>query len=115
MRMQISRWLGWAGVVFAIVSLALVIVDFTMAQKNRTLQAEVNQRQTFINESLQLNRVNEALIRTIASVAVNDKDDALRAILSKNGISVSVRSAPSGAAPAAPAEGSGIVQSGEAK
>lgn len=110
--MQIGRWFGWAGVVFATVSLALVVVNFFLAQKNRTLQAEVNQRQTFINESLRLNRVNEALIRTIAAVAVNDSDEKLRAILGQSGISVSVRSNPSGSAPA---EGAAPARSGEVK
>ena len=60
---------------------------------------EVNQRQQFINESIQLSRVNEALVRTIASAAVGAKDEPLRELLARNGISISINPAGAAAAP----------------
>lgn len=97
---MIGRWLGWVAVAFAAASLVLVIVDFFLAQQNRGLQTQVNQRQDFINESVQLNRVNQALIQAMAAAVVNDKDDKLRSVLTENGITVNVRPNKAGASPA---------------
>ncbi len=63
-------------------------------QDNRTVQAEVNRRQQFINQSIQLGRVNEALIRALAAAAVSNKDDKLRDLLADNGITINASGEP---------------------
>ena len=62
--------------------------------KNRTVQAEVNRRQQFINQSLQLGRISEALIRALAAAAVSNKDDKLRDLLADNGITINAAGEP---------------------
>ena len=97
------------------ITLILVVVYLVTTEQNRRVQAEVNQRQQFINQSIQFGRVNEALIRALAGAAVGDKDDKLRDLLAQNGIAINpqtgapVPAAPTGvekpgAAPPAPTE-----------
>jgi type II secretory pathway component PulM len=98
---------GWVyRIVLALsgITLVLVVVYLVLVQENRSVQAEVNQRQQFINQSIQLNRINDALIRAIATTAVNDKDDKLRDLLAQNGITINATTGAPVAAPEPPAE-----------
>jgi hypothetical protein len=82
---------GWAyRVILALsgITLILVVVYLVVSEQNRTVQAEINRRQQFINQSIQFGRVNEILVRTLASVAVSEKDDKLRELLAQNGITI---------------------------
>jgi hypothetical protein len=81
---------------------ALVVAYIILVQDNRTVQAEVNRRQQFVNQSIQLARINEALIRAIAATAVSNKDDKLRDLLADNGITINAAGepVPSASAPA---------------
>jgi hypothetical protein len=83
-----GRWVYWVTLALSGVTLVLVAAYVILAQDNRAIQAEVNQRQQFINQSIQLGRVNEALIRALAAGAVNDKDDKLHELLAQNGIAI---------------------------
>ncbi len=102
---------GWAyRVILALsgITLILVVVYLVVSEQNRTVQAEINRRQQFINQSIQFGRVNEILVRTLASVAVNDKDDKLRDLLAQNGITINAKTgapepAPQTSAKPAPA------------
>ncbi len=86
------------------ITLILVVVYLILIEQNRSVQAEVNQRQQFINQSIQFSRVNETLVRALAAAAVNDKDDKLRQLLAQSGITINPKTgAPeAGSAPAAP-------------
>ena len=99
--MRPAGWLYWLAVGLSGLTLLLVIAYIVLVQNNRTVQAQVNQRQQFINQSLQLSRVNEALIRALATAAVNNKDDKLRELLTQNGITINAagEAVPSGAPP----------------
>jgi hypothetical protein len=70
------------------ITLILVVVYIVLIQDNRSVQAEVNQRQQFINQSIQLGRISDALIRAMAATAVSNKDDRLRDLLAQNGITI---------------------------
>jgi hypothetical protein len=93
----------WGLVGLAAISLVLVIVDVILGQSIRSIQADVNQRQQFINQSIRLGRVNEGLIRTIAQAALKDNSDKLRDLLMRNGITVNPATAPAGTATPTPA------------
>ena len=105
---------GWVyKIVLALsgITLILVVVYLVLIEQNRSVQAEVNQRQQFINQSIQFGRVNEVFVRALATAAVNDKDDKLRDLLAQNGITINPKTgAPeptsgTGAKTAAPAPG----------
>jgi hypothetical protein len=101
--MGADGWLHRVAVGVSGLSLALVVVYIVLVQDNRSVQREVNQRQQFINQSIQLGRVNEALIRALAAAAVNNNDDKLRGLLAQNGITINAAGEPGPATPA-PAE-----------
>ena len=84
--MSTDSWLYRLLVALSGITLILVIAYIVVIQDNRSIQAEINQRQQFINQSIQLGRVNEALIRALAANA--GKDDKLRELLAQNGISI---------------------------
>jgi type II secretory pathway component PulM len=79
-------WLERLLVAASGMTLILVVAYIVLVQDDHTMQAEVNQRQQFINQSIQLGRVDETLIRVLAANA--GKDDKLRELLAQNGISI---------------------------
>ena len=105
--MGTDGWLYRLLVALSGITLILVVVYIVLIQDNRSVQAEVNQRQQFINQSIQLGRINDTLVRALAAAAVDSKDDKLRDLLAQNGITINPttgapeRAAPSAAAPAA--------------
>jgi hypothetical protein len=106
--MRTDSWLYRLLVALSGITLILVVAYIVVIQDNRSVQSEVNQRQQFINQSIQLGRVNDALIRALAATAVSNKDDKLRDLLAQNGITINPttgaperEAAPATAAPAA--------------
>jgi len=103
----------WASVALGVVTIVLVVANFFMQSSNLSIQAEVNQRQQFINQSTQLKRVDDLLIRAIAQAAVTAKDDKLRDLLAQQGVTLTPTATepvpatgaaePTATAPAAPA------------
>ena len=98
--MRADGWVYRVTVALSGFALALVVAYIVLVQDNRSGQSEVNRRQQFINQSLQLGRVNEALIRALAAAAVNDKDDKLRDLLAQNGITINASGEPVSSPPA---------------
>jgi hypothetical protein len=86
--MRTDSWLYRVLVALSGITLVLVIGYIVLIQDNRTVQAEVNQRQQFINQSIQLGRINDTLIRALAAAAVEHNDDKLRELLAQNGIAI---------------------------
>jgi hypothetical protein len=101
--MRPGVWLYWAVVGLSGLSLLLVATYIVLVQDNRSVQLEVNQRQQFINQSIQLGRVNDVLIRALAAAAVNSNDDRLRNILAQSGITINAAGEPEKVAPQPPA------------
>ena len=105
--MGTDGWLYRLLVALSGINLILVVVYIVLIQDNRSIQAEVNQRQQFINQSIQLGRINDALIRAVAAAAVDSKDDKLHDLLAQNGFTINPKTgvpertvAPAAAAPA---------------
>jgi hypothetical protein len=92
--MRAEGWLYWMTVGLSAAAGALVVAYIILVQENRTVQADVNRRQQFINQSIQLGRVNEALIRALAAAAVSNNDDKLRDLLAENGITINASGEP---------------------
>jgi hypothetical protein len=104
----------WVSVVLGALTVVLVLVNFGLLSNNQAIQAQVNQRQQYINQSAQLSRVSDLLIRTLATEAVNKNDDKVRDMLAAQGVTLQVKPAsgstppadtPPAAAPPAPASG----------
>jgi uncharacterized membrane protein len=82
-------------------SLALVLVNIVLYDRNRALQAEVANRNLYIQQSLQLEGIYQPLLRTLADLSVRHDDAPLRELLAAQGITVNV--SPAATAPAPPA------------
>jgi hypothetical protein len=100
--MQGRQGLHWTLVALSGVTLILVGVNLMLGQSIRSVQAEINQRQQYINQSIRLGRVNEALIRSLAQTAVNEKDDRLREVLAQSGITINIAAEPAAGGPPPP-------------
>ena len=108
--MRSDSWLNRLLIALSGITLVLVVAYIVLAQENRSVQAEVSQRQQYINQSIQLGRINDALIRALATAAVDNNDDKLRELLAQNGIAINpATGAPEKQGPpaAAPPAGTG--------
>jgi hypothetical protein len=92
-----SKLLYWVMTSLAGISVLLVIVNGVIFLTDQSAQAEVNQRQQFINQSAQLGRVQEGLVRALALSAANNKDDQLRDLLAQFNISYTINPPPAAA------------------
>ena len=95
----------WIVTVLAGLSVILVVANGILFLVNQEAQAAVNRRQQFINQSAQLGRLNEALVRALATSAANNKDDQLRDLLAQHGITFQVNPTQPGPVTAAPPSG----------
>jgi hypothetical protein len=103
-------WILWVLSGLAGLALVLVIINIVLFTGNRSIQAEVNTRQQFINQSLQLDRLNRDLVTALANLASRINDEQLKNLLTSHGITFSVN--PSGTS--APT-GGGTAGGGKAK
>jgi hypothetical protein len=85
-------WLYWTLVALSGGALLLVLANSLLVESNRTVQAEVNQRQQFINQSIQISKIHETLVRSLAQAAVGRNDDKLRSLLAEAGITINTNS-----------------------
>lgn len=112
--MRAETWLYRVTVGVSGLAIVLVLVYISLVQDNRAVQAEVNRRQQFINQSIQLGRISDALIRALAAAVVNSKDDKLRDLLAQNGITVNAAGeperTPTSASPVSPAPAAGTAR-----
>ena len=94
---------GQAGITLAAaLGLVLALANMVLFEKNRTLQAEVSTRAQYIQQSVQLEGLQREIVNAIASLALRNKDDALKTILSQQGITFKAEPSESTSSPAAP-------------
>ena len=89
----------WAATALASLSVLLVIVDGWLVTSNASHRADVNGRQQYINQSVQLSRLNQELVNALGGLALKN-NQAIRQILAESGITVMTQpaEATSGAA-----------------
>jgi ABC-type transport system involved in cytochrome bd biosynthesis fused ATPase/permease subunit len=86
------------------IALLLALTNAVFFTRNRAAQAEVNNRQQFVQQSAALEGLYRDIVKALAELAVKNNDTQLMQMLSAQGINVSVNPpAPAPAAPAAPA------------
>jgi hypothetical protein len=90
--------------ILAGIFLVLVMVTTVLNFQNRSIQADVNQRQQFITQSAQLSQINQLLIRSLATASV--KNAGIKQLLASVGLNVTYQpntpSAPSSPTTTAP-------------
>ena len=68
--------------------LVLVLVNVLLSLGNQFLRLDVNERQQFIAQSIQLEELNREIVSALASIAVKNKDGQLISLLASQGISL---------------------------
>ena len=95
----LARWQFWTTTLLAI--LVAVAAGYTMYLfgQNRNAQAQVAQRQQFIQQSVQLEGLYRDIVKGLADLSIRNQDKALGDLLSSQGITVNAPAAPAPAAP----------------
>jgi hypothetical protein len=84
--------------VLAALALLLVLVNVVLELANGGVQAEVNQRQAFINQNAEVMNIDNALIRALATAAVSHKDSRIEDALKGAGVTYTLTPPPAQAA-----------------
>jgi hypothetical protein len=90
-----SGLLRWAAVALAGLGLVIVVLNIVFNISNQKFQDEVASRQQMISDRVEYQRVGEAMVRSISTIAATSRDAQLIAMMVKYGMP-----APSAAAPA---------------
>jgi hypothetical protein len=86
-----------------VLSLLMIAANTGIFLIDRAVQQQVNQRQQQINEGTQINRVDQILVRALATQAASSHDDTLRDLLNRNGVTFQLAPPAAKAPPAASA------------
>lgn len=98
-----TRQFGLVSFGLAAVTLLLVLLNAFLLIRNQGIEAQVQQRQVIINQSLQINQVSSALVQMLGQIAVRTHDPQISGLLGEFGISIPDGSSPPAMTPAAPA------------
>ena len=77
----------WTATTLASLAVLLVIADGWLVTSNEWIRTEVNGRQQYINQSIQLSRLNQELVNDLGVLAAKN-NTAIRQILAESGITV---------------------------
>jgi hypothetical protein len=66
--------------------LLLVLMNVLLSLGNHSLRVDVNERQQFITQSIQLEGLHREIVTVLASVAVKDNNEQLKTLLASQGI-----------------------------
>lgn len=72
----------------AALGVGLVLTNMILFTGNKALQGEVNSRAQYIQQTVQLEGIHREIVNAIANLAVRNKDDALKTILTQQGITI---------------------------
>jgi ABC-type transport system involved in cytochrome bd biosynthesis fused ATPase/permease subunit len=70
-----------------------------LVHNNRSLRAEVDTRQQYLQQSVQLEGLYNDMVRALAELSARNNDTQLRTLLQKNGITYNVNADNKKAAP----------------
>jgi len=93
----------WAATALASIAVLLVVIDGWLVTSNAAIRREVSGRQQFINQSVQLSRLNQELVNELGGVATKNSNAAIRQLLADVGITVVGQAPTPGQAVPAPA------------
>lgn len=86
----LKNWQYWLLNTLGGLALLLVLINMTLYKQNRNLHNEINNRQEFINQSIQLSHLNNEIIKSLAQLAAKNKDELISNLLTSHGITVTV-------------------------
>lgn len=93
-----SRAQLWIATSIASLALALMAASVTLQGLNRSLQSDINLRQQYVAQSMQLETLYREIIRALAEAGARNNDQQVREMLARHGITYTVN-APTAAQP----------------
>jgi hypothetical protein len=81
-----------------VLMIVLVLVNILLSLGNQSLRAEVNERQQFLTQSIQLEGLHREIITVLATVALKTNNDQLKSLLASQGINFGQPPPPAGGA-----------------
>ena len=72
----------------AVLMLLLVLANILISLGNQSLRLEVNERQQFLAQSMQLEGLHREIITVLATVALKTNNDQLKGLLASQGINL---------------------------
>ena len=100
---MLSRGQFVALMTLAIAALALTVANMWLVVRTRDVQAELGQRQQFIQQSVALESLYRDIVKALAELGVKSGDRQVLDVLAAQGINLSYQSAAPAPAPAADA------------
>lgn len=79
----------------SVIFLILVLVNIGFFIANRSLQDEVTSRNLYIQQSLQMEKIYQPLVRALTELAASRNDNQIKTLLNEQGINFSVTPQPS--------------------
>lgn len=73
------------------IALLLVLANIGLSLNNQQAQAEVNSRQQYINQTVEISRLNNQIVQALANLSVQNNDASIRNLLESQGISFNVQ------------------------
>jgi hypothetical protein len=92
----------WTLTALAAGCLVMAGANVALSSSNRGLQGDINVRQQYVQQSVQLEGLYREIIRALAELGARNNDQDVRALLQKHGISYTVNP-PAAAGAAGPA------------
>ena len=102
---MLSKWQFNVLTALSALALALVVASGVLVTRNQQLQAELNQRQQYVQQTVPLEGLYRDIVKALAEMAVKGNDRQLLDLLSAQGLNVTVDTANTNdAAPRQPAK-----------
>ena len=87
---MLKKWEFLFLTVVGALTLLLVIVNAALFLYNRSSQIEVNNRQQYVQQSIQLEGLYREIVKALADLSVKNNDKQIRDMLTSQGITVTV-------------------------
>jgi len=78
----------WVLTILGIAAVILAVVNMVLYEHNRTTQLDVNSRQAFIQQTMQLESLYREIVKALADWSVKNKDPELANLLGTQGITI---------------------------
>ncbi len=92
-RGTLLTWQYWLLTALGGVAFVVALMNIYLFQDSRSLREEISQRQQYINQTIQLSRLNNEIIKSLAQLAVANQDKQISDLLTSHGIVVTVNNA----------------------
>lgn len=88
--LALKRWQFLLLTGIGLLAIGLVVLNTRLSNDMDAIRVQLEERQTFINETMLLSRLNAQLAQVLANLSISTNDEQLRKVLNDNGITFTV-------------------------